>query len=929
MRPIRLVMSAFGSYAGVQTLDFSLLGDKGLYLICGDTGAGKTTIFDAICYALYDTPSGGGERKGDELRSSRTLRSAYASPETKTSVELTFLHRGQTYTIVRSPAYLRPKLRGSGLVEEKSSAELHLPDGTVIADRTVDQRLHEILSLDRAQFKQVSMIAQGEFRELLKADTDKRRELFRDLFSTQNFSTLQTRLAQDAREQEAICRDLSMQISGHLQRIACAPDAPQAEQLSAIRERTIPDSAAEEAIHAYIGHDEAGIAAVRCRRDQLDKSRDQLAARQELLHQRQQTEQELHRIQSLLAQSLSASQAAESSLAAVQQQLPAMEAARHEAAALMAIMPTYDQLERCSRMLDSSRQAEADARRQCELLAQQTAQADAALAESRQTLARLQGSEAEAERLQRTLSDLMRELQSLRDLHNDYREVTAARSHEATAAARLQEAIRHTTDAQLRYQRLNDAWYLQQAGHLAHERLQPGAPCPVCGSTTHPSPAVLPPDSVDKKAVDAAEAARHAAMQRENACRADHQTAASHASRLLADFTARAREKVEFTELDDFPAAMQDMCSMLLARQQEMERTYASVMERVRTCRELTASIPVMEQKAAALHESLSAMQQQYASMQAETAALSGQHDALAAQLHFPSRKAAQQHLASLNALTDQITARMAAAEQERLRLIKAVQVHQGSAAALEKTLSALPEVDAEVIQAQAQQLAHESRETDAQLADMQVRLSQNMSALQEIKRLRVTYESESRRYAWLSELARTANGRLEGKEKIMLEAYVQMACFDRILMYANHRMKALSRGQYELVRRVEASDLRSQTGLELNVLDYQNGTERSVRSLSGGEAFLASLSLALGMSDEIQQQQGGIELDTLFVDEGFGSLDEDLLRLAVSTLSSLSDGRRLVGVISHVGELRDRIDRKIIVSKGPDGSSRARIEVP
>ncbi|MDD6051020.1 MAG: SbcC/MukB-like Walker B domain-containing protein, partial [Clostridiales bacterium] len=165
------------------------------------------------------------------------------------------------------------------------------------------------------------------------------------------------------------------------------------------------------------------------------------------------------------------------------------------------------------------------------------------------------------------------------------------------------------------------------------------------------------------------------------------------------------------------------------------------------------------------------------------------------------------------------------------------------------------------------------------------------------------------------------------GREKIMLESYVQMAFFERILRHANRRMKAMSRGQYELVRAASADNKRSQSGLELNVCDYVNGVERSVASLSGGEAFLASLSLALGMSDEIQAQEGGIELDVLFVDEGFGSLDEELLRVAIGTLQSLSENRRLVGIISHVAELRERIDRKIIVAKAADGSSRARIE--
>jgi exonuclease SbcC len=238
-----------------------------------------------------------------------------------------------------------------------------------------------------------------------------------------------------------------------------------------------------------------------------------------------------------------------------------------------------------------------------------------------------------------------------------------------------------------------------------------------------------------------------------------------------------------------------------------------------------------------------------------------------------------------------------------------------------------MPEIDLAAIESQITALDVQRNDlTQAQRAVI-VRLDRCRSVKAQISAAQEALIREDAKLAWLSELSRTANGRLEGREKIMLESYVQMAYFERILLQANRRMKAMSRGQYELVR-ANAADKRSQSGLELNVRDYVNGTERPVASLSGGEAFLASLSLALGMSDEIQAQEGGIELDVLFVDEGFGSLDEDLLRLAITTLKSLGENHRLVGVISHVQELRERIDRKVIVTKGADGSSSARIEV-
>lgn len=252
---------------------------------------------------------------------------------------------------------------------------------------------------------------------------------------------------------------------------------------------------------------------------------------------------------------------------------------------------------------------------------------------------------------------------------------------------------------------------------------------------------------------------------------------------------------------------------------------------------------------------------------------------------------------------------------------------HRGQAEAYRSQLAALPEYDLDAIAAQISTANDERKKLAETQRALLLRIERNRRAQHQISGARASLAAEDARLSWLSALTRTASGRLEGREKVMLETYVQMACFERILRHANRRMKNMSRGQYELVRASAADNKRSQTGLELNVRDYVNDTERPVASLSGGEAFLASLSLALGMSDEIQAQEGGVELDVLFVDEGFGSLDDELLQIAVNTLKSLGENNRLVGVISHVAELRERIDRKIIVRKATDGTSKAHIE--
>ena len=246
----------------------------------------------------------------------------------------------------------------------------------------------------------------------------------------------------------------------------------------------------------------------------------------------------------------------------------------------------------------------------------------------------------------------------------------------------------------------------------------------------------------------------------------------------------------------------------------------------------------------------------------------------------------------------------------------------------LSQQLEAAPEIHAqeeEAAQNAAEELLRKVR-TEKQAHDAAIAV--NAPALKNIRQRQAELTGLEEHYRWIRSLSNTANGNLPGKEKIMLETYIQMTYFDRILHRANLRLSMMTEGHYELARRTEAENNRSQSGLELDVLDHWNGSRRSVKSLSGGESFLASLSLALGLSDVMQSSAGGVRLDTMFVDEGFGSLDEEALNQAMKALLSLTEGKRLVGIISHVGELKSRIDRQIVVTKAPSGGSSAKIVI-
>lgn len=924
MRPIKLIMSAFGSYAGLQELDFSRLGEKGLYLICGDTGAGKTTIFDAITYALYDEPSGG---EPNDLHTTRMLRSTYASPETKTFVSLTFLHHGQEYTIVRSPAYLRPKQRGTGMVEKPPRAELHLPDGSVIADRSVKERLLDLLGLSREQFKQVSMIAQGEFRELLKADTDKRTELFRGLFATNGFNTLQDRLAQDAREQDAACKQLRSRIADQLRRITCAGEAPEAGALPDVLEQRIPDSDADRIVAGYIAHDLACEERLTLRQQELSAERDRLTALLTQARHRQNTLRQLDEAQQLLAARTRTAEEAAATAAKALERSGEVARLQAEAAALAALLPSYEQLEHCKQRLADLQKQLSDAERQAAKIQHSLLESEELLTEGRQRHAALMGCEADAERLRQSKADTERTLQALIALQEEHEALIKARQRISAAEAEHLQSLRAATGAQQRYLLLMEAWYVQQAGHIARERLQDGQPCPVCGSLEHPAPAALPDSAVSKGDVDAAESARGRAAAAESRCRSALDVTRSTAEKQEADFLSHLLSDFSTTDEAAWPRLYETHSSSLRTAQQEISAALVEAEARLKDFRALTASLPQLEASVSELRGTASEAAERASALKVQAAAAQAQRDSLASSLKYPSRKAAQTQHARLLEDAAQLDRSIRQAQDRHRAAIEAQKAQQGSVSALSEALAGIPVMDAEQASVLAEAAEQEARQITAALKALGIRLANNRAAQAEIAACRAQLRKEDVRCAWLSELSRTANGRLEGKEKIMLEAYVQMAYFERILHHANRRMKAMSRGQYELVRATAATNLRSQTGLELNVRDYTNDTERSVRSLSGGEAFLASLALALGMSDEIQAQQGGIELDVLFVDEGFGSLDEELLRIAVNALSSLSENRRLVGVISHVAELRERIDRKIIVTKAADGSSHARLE--
>ena len=811
MRPLKLTLSAFGPYAAKTTLPLEALGKGGLYLITGDTGAGKTTLFDAITYALYDHSSGG-------VRDGAMLRSKYADPGTPTFVELEFEVRGQRCTVRRNPEYPRPKARGEGFTTEKADATLTYADGRppVTKAKEVTAAVTELIGLDYNQFSQIAMIAQGQFNRLLNATTEERSRIFRKLFRTQRYQKLQDALQEENARLTAQRSSLNTAIATVLGGLAFPAQDPQREELAALSAQTEPETA-QELLQALTTRQEADTARAAQELAALDT---RLSAVQAALGAAEQADRLRRELDQNLAHARENARLETARAASRREALAALEAQQTAAETELAAL------------------ADADTRRvELGAEAERLAQREHALDELGQSLTAYQAVKAAA---------------------------AAAQDRYKTAAARQAEAG-------MARDRLERAFLDAQAGLLA-QGLAEGIPCPVCGSTHHPAKAALPRTAPTQAQVNAAKQAAAAADQ------AAQEASAAAGAAVTREKEGRARLRKDAEALlperftsPDGPVPL----SVTLLRTALAEETQA-----LRTAK-----------------TDLAARRSQNASACRRRQELEAQR---------PTR----------NAQRTALEAQAATAQQNAAAAEAAVRTLEAQAA------GAAPAQDLAALRAQQAALLDRRRPLAEQEKALNAQLQPNRKAAAEYRRLSAERQTLEQRWQWVNALAATTGGTLNSKQKIRLEAYIQMQYLDRILIHANTRLMQMTAGQYEL-ERVGAENQRSQSGLDLGVIDHYNGTRRSVKTLSGGESFKASLALALGLSDEVQRTAGGIRLDTLFLDEGFGSLDDESLEQAIRVLSGLTEGDRLVGIISHVAALKDRIDRQLVVKKDRTGGSR------
>lgn len=1036
MKPVTLTISNFGPYSRVTEIPFRRLGD-GLFLISGDTGAGKTFIFDAISFALF------GEASGKD-RPGISLRSDFAGSGDKTFVRLEFDYGGKRYTVERSPEYFRPK-RNGGVVKVPATAELVTSETVTSGAAAVTAKIEELLGIGREQFSQIVMIAQNDFMQFLRSGTKERGPILRRIFGTSRCKTFQDALkemseegrkrladaiggfrhtagslklepnqseeaaaikvwletadyhngqelltlvenllALERREAEAAKAESEAEqrrLTELVGRIALANDVN--NRIDALNVKTL-EHAGYMARLACVNSNRRRLAlwtlalrTVKPLRDALDNANREFT----------ELETKLEDAEKALIRSADETADAETSLTTEKEKDSQRQALASAIQNLQNQLPLFRQ---AAELADDLAGLEKEAGQNAVAYGKAVSERDAAAAELTvliDSLMAAKDANTEAVRLNTALDANKLRVQRLKELDAELLKLARYTTGLEELRVLFSKAQADYDEAASKHARLEAAFFGGQAGILG-ARLVDGLPCPVCGSVSHPNPAVpahnAPVEEDVRSAKVQVEATRNEMEVLAGRCAAGAET--------IRTLREQCAKDAGFAELSGDITQLHDAISPKLQETaQEIKRLEAALVPALNAVR-LAESGPARQSalKAAAqdAESRMVTLLQAGNIINENRNRKAGELESLKNRLEYPNEAAAAETLVKLQETLDCSQAALAAAIKRRdetaaaykaaaavlaerraqrdaqsIKLAAAKQgfydglaqagfedaaaydaaiISEAEATALDDEIKAFDEGfaavkrDMEWLRGQVGTSERQSIET---LAAQETALRQSLDRLsgrqavimaalihnQETGRLLVKTLTEAQEaeilYLRQKALSDTANGEIPGQQRLSFETYVQAACFNRVLDAANSRLRLLTQDRFELIHQTQSGDKRSLWGLDIAVMDHHTGKTKDVRTLSGGESFKASLALALGLSDIVRRTSGGIRLDAMFIDEGFGSLDASSLDAAIQTLESLSGGR-VVGIISHVAELRSRIDRQIRVVGGRAGSS-------
>lgn len=917
MRPLKITMSAFGPYAGKVTLDMQKLGKSGIYLITGDTGAGKTTIFDAISYALY------GEASGN-YRENTTLRSKYASADTPTFVELEFEYNNEIYKINRNPEYPRPNKRGEGFTKQSANAELVMPDGSVITKiKEVSAKVEEIIGINKNQFSQIAMIAQGDFRKLLNCETNERSKIFRKIFKTEPYHNIEIKLSSLFNELKRNREKEKSGIEQYINQLKCNENDTLSLELERAKSGDVLIEDVIKLAGEIINKDTLEYTKTQKNIESINEEIEKINSNIKLYENQEATKKAFAEASAKLEELKTKRNECEKAYRSAEAQRERLDDLTRKINLINSKMPKYDELKSLENSIKERTQSFEKSNNLLKLKQQEITLLEKEIDEKSKALEEVKGADLLVQKLTVQKEEINKKAEALKELKTEIDRCKTEQKNLKNAQSFAKSALDEYGALENEYNQIYIAFFNEQAGIIA-DGLKDGEPCPVCGSTSHPNLARKSENAPSQADVESAQNLVKKAQEKADKARDTASALKSRFDEIAANVKSSAK-KLFGTDDNVFD----DYNSNINALKKEYDCTLAllkTANEKLSLYKKLDKEIPKIQEKQKSLSDEISTLNTQKASDEAFISENTKRVTSIKSELDFESADLAKDKLKEYTNLSNDIKNAIEKSKNDFDDIKSKYDTQKGTKASLENALKEFKEIDLASLNEKSLKLNEYKKDIDETAKSLYSRIESNKLLVDNISEKRDILKGYDDKYVWLKALSETANGDISGKEKITLETFVQMTYFDSIIRKANIRLLTMSDGQYELVRRSDAETLKKNEGLALDVIDHFNASSRSVSTLSGGESFMASLCLALGLSDEIQSSNGGIKLDTMFVDEGFGSLDGEALDRALSALTSLSQGNRLVGIISHVDALRDRIDNKIVITKDRTIGSNAQI---
>lgn len=892
MKPINLTISAFGPYKNLVTIDFTKLGENGIFLITGDTGAGKTSIFDAISFAIFGEVSGSN-------RPIQSIRSDFAESNTETFVELEFIHKNITYKILRNPSYEKPKKKGEGFTKKSADASLEYDDKIISGIKNVDLKIEEILGINAKQFKQIAMLAQGEFLKILFAESKDRTEIFRKIFDTNIYNLIAKKLKEKLKANEDDLKELKNSFVTNTANIIWSEDKKidiSTKDLNEVDVENILEALSEELKKNKIENSKIENAIAK-EEEEINKS-EEFIKKQEELNIKIDNYNELLKKQAEYEKQ-------EKKIDELKEKLIKNQKIKE------AIKPKEEKVNN-QKELVTRLEEELD---KLKVSIEQGAKKEKEHTKKLETVNKIGEVYKEYTTYEEIKEELLEKAKRLKNIED----LEIKRKEQINVYNKLENEYRLMNN---NYLEKEDEFFKEQVGIIA-EKLEENKPCPVCGSMEHPNIAKKSTSVLTKQELDQLKNKLEAKQQEKQQKQEECIKSNSQIITLMEEFKEYANEKFELENLKNIlrkefnknkenlekseQVLLSEYTKVTTKKLSIQQFDYDKFKDNVITTinlekNDLIKAKTLQEEKVKQLKEGKIKLKEYNEDFFKELSNLGFNTEE-----EYKESLILDDELKKIQKYIEQFSTNVTVNKTKLLELEPEVRKKQKQD--LEKDRSKLVE---EKDKLNKQRNLH---------IKIKGKLDNNIRIYNLLTETSKAFKQKIKDFVLYDELSKTANGTLAGKKRIEFEQYVQGTYFDMVIVEANKRLAKMTENRYWLIRKEEPEKISDKVGLDLEVADNYTGKKRDVKSLSGGEAFKAALSLALGLSDVIQSYSGGVVIDTLFIDEGFGSLDTESREQAINTLSLLIDNNKLIGIISHVTELKERIDKKIIVTKTPDGS--------